>query len=131
MKDDRIGHRPRECTSGTGGVQRLSRVRPVPRNLRLVTAAASTIAALGLAFGPAPASGVVPTKRCGTISVKGKRYSARAHIVSCPFAKRWASRYLATRRRPSGWRCRRYNPRETKIAFVCRRRGTDYYAVRR
>ncbi len=101
----------------------------MPRKLLALTAMA--LAATVLALTPGPAIAVVPTKSCGTLSAKGKSYKVRGHLVGCNFARLWTSRYLKQRRRPTGWRCRRYSARESKIAFVCRKRGTDFYAVRR
>jgi hypothetical protein len=90
---------------------------------------ALTAAAFALTSGVA--SAVVPTKACGTLSAKGKSYKVRGHLVGCNFARLWTSRYLKSGRRPTGWRCRRYSARESRIAFVCRKGGTDFYAVRR
>ena len=86
-------------------------------------------AAVCLCLGAAPsAHAVTPPKRCGAVEVKGKRYSVRAHRVTCRFARRWTRRYLRSGSRPSGWRCRRYSG--TSIKFICRRAGRDYYAIR-
>ena len=79
----------------------------------------------------APASAVVIPRTCGTVTHNGKRYIIRSHQLTCSKAKPWATRYLRTRRAPSGFRCTRYDPRETKIRFTCRRRDQDFLAIRK
>jgi hypothetical protein len=88
-------------------------------------------ALLALAFA-APAHAIVPPRDCGRISVKGKRYNIKADQMRCADAVRMSRRYLASsRRRPRGYRCRRNNPRETRIVFSCRRGTRNFFAIRR
>ena len=100
----------------------------MPRKVLLRTGVAPVLLALVMVIGAAPASAVVPTKACGKVSVRGKGFNVRGHRVACDFARRWSARFLARGSRPRGWSCRRY--RGSRIRFVCRRGGSDYYAVR-
>ena len=86
---------------------------------------------LGTAVLVAPASAVVVPRTCGTVTHDGKRYIIRTHQLSCSKGKPWATRYLRTRRAPDGWRCTRYDPRETKIRFTCRRGERQFFAIRK
>jgi hypothetical protein len=57
----------------------------------------------------ATSEAIVPPKNCGTISVKHRRYQIKADQLPCSKAKTYASRYLASRTRPPGYKCHRYS----------------------
>jgi hypothetical protein len=88
------------------------------------------LAVLAPALAPAPAEATVPPTKCGKIKANGKKFKVRGHRVGCDFARRWSKRFLKRGKRPTGWSCRRYPPKQTKIAFTCRKGGKDYYAIR-
>jgi hypothetical protein len=92
----------------------------------------AALAATALLVAPVPAaSATVAPKRCGQMTVNGRDFSVRGHRVKCRFARRGTRNFLANDIRPSGWTCRRYPRRVTRIAFTCRRGGKDFYAIRR
>lgn len=78
-----------------------------------------------------PAQAVIPPKDCGTIRSKGKRYNVKGDRVSCSRARSWSARHLSSGWKPRGWRCRDYNPRETRIRFRCLNGVRAFYAIRR
>jgi hypothetical protein len=91
------------------------------RGTRLAIAATVTAAMLAL---PATAA-AVPPRKCTKITVKGKRYAVWTHNVSCTFSRRWAARYLASRRSAPGYRCQKFRgPSSSNIPFFCRERVT-------
>ncbi len=98
---------------------------------RTLFASVAVASMLGAALLVAPVSAVTIPRTCGTVTHNGKRYLIRTHQLSCSKGKPYATRYLRTRRAPEGWRCTRYDPRETKIRFVCRRRDRDFLAIRK
>ena len=100
-------------------------IRAIPR--ACATAVALVIACAALAT---PSAAIVPPTDCGVITVKGKRYDIKADQLRCKTAKPWASRYLSTRRRPSGYRCRNFGS-ETKLKFRCSRGAKVFFAIRR
>jgi hypothetical protein len=61
----------------------------------------------------------VPAIGCGHVTVHHKRYSVRAHVLSCKKARPWAVSYLTHRRAPRGYQCQRFSPKITRVAFVC------------
>lgn len=77
-----------------------------------------------------PAQAIVPPRDCGTTTVKGKRYSIKADQIRCSTAKPHARRYLASGRRPSGYRCKDYG-RSTKLKFRCERGVKVFFAIKR
>ena len=79
----------------------------------------------------APAEAVIPPTNCGTKRIGSKTYSIKTHQVTCRFAREWASNYLLRNRRPRGFTCRKYDPRQTRIRFRCYRGEKDFYAIRR
>jgi hypothetical protein len=90
------------------------------------------LAALTVVLAAAvPAQAIVPPRDCGRITVKSKRYNIKADQMRCADAVRYSRRYLASsRRKPSGYRCRRYG-RETKLVFRCQRGVRNFFAIRR
>jgi hypothetical protein len=97
-------------------------------HLRLV--APATLAAFAIAL-PASAPAVVPPKNCGTVKVKGKRYTVKADQMRCTTARRYSTNYLISRKRkPRGYRCERYG-RETKLVFRCVKGRANFFAIRR
>ena len=91
--------------------------------LFVVTAACAALAA--------PAEAVVPPKSCGTKRIGNNTYLIKADRVTCDFARTWASRYLLRNRRPAGYTCRKYDPRQTRVRFRCYRGSKEFFAIRR
>ena len=90
------------------------------------------IAGAVAATGPtAPAGATTAPKRCGEITVRGKDFAVRGHLLPCRFSRRQSRAFLAEGTHRPGWTCRRYPRRLTRIAFSCRKGGRDYYAIRR
>jgi hypothetical protein len=73
----------------------------------------------------------MPPKKCGMITVNRQDFAVRGHLLPCRFSRRQSRAYLADGTHPSGWNCRRYPKRLTKIAFICRKGGRSYYTIRR
>jgi hypothetical protein len=86
-------------------------------------------AALAVA-GAGPAAAVIPPKNCGMMTVKGKRYQIKADQIKCNSAKTFSRRYLSTRARPAGYRCRDFSG-GTKLKFRCSRGIKVFFAIRR
>ena len=101
---------------------------PIPRAC-LVAAALVTACALLAALAPRSAA-IVPPSNCGTLTMKTTRYNIKADQLRCRSARSYASRYLSTRQRPSGYRCRDFG-RETKLKFRCARGVKVFFAIRR
>jgi hypothetical protein len=102
---------------------------------RLISRARLTAVAVALTCGlfgaVAPVgNAIVPPTDCGIIKVSGKRYDIKADQLRCRTAKPYASRYLSTHRRPTGYRCRDFG-RETKLKFRCSRSVKVFFAIRR
>src|SRR4051794_1648873 len=91
-------------------------------HIRCSPRACLTAAALVLACAiqAAPSAAIVPPTDCGIIKVKGKRYDIKADQLRCKTAKPYASKYLSTHRRPTGFVCRDFG-KETKLKFRCSR----------
>jgi hypothetical protein len=100
-------------------------IRAIPRTCLTALALAATCAAIA-----APSAAIVPPTDCGIITVKGKRYDIKADQLRCTTAKPWASRYLSSRKRPSGYTCRNFGS-ETKLKFRCSRGIKVFFAIRR
>ena len=100
-------------------------IRPIPR--ACLTAAALVLVSALLA---SPSAAIVPPTDCGVITVKGKRYDIKADQLRCKTAKPYASRYLSTRHRPSGYTCRNFGA-ETKLKFRCSRGVKVFFAIKR
>ena len=98
----------------------------------LLAAAATLVGALSvLSLATAEKAGAtVPPRNCGMLGVGGKRYQIKADQIRCRTAKSHSRRYLRTRRRPSGYRCRNYNG-GTKLKFRCWRGDRLFFAIRR
>ena len=86
---------------------------------------------VALAVTALPAGATTTPNKCGTITVHGKNFAVRGHLLPCPFSRRNSRAFLADGRHPRGWSCRRYPRRLTRIAFQCRKGGRSYYAIRR
>ena len=95
----------------------------------LATAALGVACAVLVALAP-HAVAIVPPRDCGTLTVHGQRYSIKADQLGCRTARSHASRYLADRRRPRGYRCRNYG-RETRLKFRCASEVKVFFAIRR
>ena len=83
-----------------------------------------------VAFGSVSASAIVPPKKCGKLTAKGKSYTIKADQIRCKTARSHARRYLTNGRRPRGYRCRNYG-RQTKIKFRCSKGIRVLFAIRR
>ncbi len=66
----------------------------------------------------APAT-AIPAVGCGQLTVNHKRYSIRAHVLSCTLARRWAAAFLAHATVPVNYECQRYSPKVTRVRFLC------------
>ena len=77
-----------------------------------------------------PSAAIVPPTDCGIITVKGKRYDIKSDQLRCRTVRPWASRYLSTRRKPSGYTCRNFGS-QTKLKFRCSRGIKVFFAIRR
>lgn len=97
------------------------------RRLILILLAASVCAA---AIAETPARATISPKSCGTAKVNGTTYRVRTHLLSCPRARSWSIAYLKRRAVPSGYRCRRFDRRVTRIAFTCFKGQRDFLAIR-
>jgi hypothetical protein len=107
---------------------------PIPHTRLFAVALAVTCATLATlatlaALAPRTAA-IVPPTDCGMLTVKAKRYNIKADQLRCEPARTYASRYLSTRRRPSGYRCRDFGA-ETKLKFRCARGIRVFFAIRR
>ncbi len=91
-------------------------------------AVTAALIVLGLVAAPAPA--IVPPRDCGMLSVGGKRYNIKADQLRCSSARTYSQRYLARRRRPSGYSCKNYGS-ETRLKFRCARSVRVFFAIRR
>ena len=111
---------------------RLTHIRRRPRARLAAAAFALTCALLATAaFAFAPlGQAIVPPTECGILRVDGKRYDIKADQLRCRTAKPYASRYLSTHRRPTGYTCRDFG-RETKLKFRCSRGIKVFFAIRR
>ncbi len=76
------------------------------------------LAAGVIAIWATPAS-AVPAIGCGRITAHHKRYSIRAHVLSCNRARHWSYRFLTSGQVPAGYNCQRYSPKITRVRFVC------------
>jgi len=73
---------------------------------------------------------IVPPTDCGTMTVRGKRYTIKADQLRCPTARSHARRYLSRTIKPRGYTCRTYGT-ETKLKFRCSRGIKVFFAIRR
>ena len=89
-----------------------------------------TAIGLALAGGVGPVSAIVPPKDCGFQKVRGKRYNIKADQLRCRDAVPMARAYLATHKRPRGYRCHDYHG-GTAIKFRCERGIKVFFAIRR
>jgi hypothetical protein len=95
----------------------------------VAVAALLAMSAVLVAGGPQGAA-IVPPKNCKTMTVAGKRYTIKADQLRCSTARRYAQRYLAHHRRPSGYSCRDFDG-STKLKFRCSRGIRVFFAIRR
>lgn len=65
----------------------------------------------------------VPAVSCGSVGSKGKRYSVRAHLLSCSSARTAARNYLSKGSKPRGYTCVKYNRKITRVVFNCTSRS--------
>lgn len=100
--------------------------------LALLGAAAVLAAALSAASltTAEEAGATVPPRNCGITKVSGKRYQIKADQIRCRTATSHSRRYLSSRRKPSGYRCRNYNG-GTKLKFRCWKGDRLFFAIRR
>ncbi len=91
---------------------------------------ASLLLVAAFLAGPPAAPAIVPPRDCGMTTVKGKRYNIKADQIRCRTAKPHARRFLASGRRPSGYRCRTYSG-STALKFRCSRGVKVFFAIRR
>jgi hypothetical protein len=56
-----------------------------------------------------PGQAIVPPKDCGSIKVKHRRYNIKGDQLPCSQARRYSATYIASRKRPRGYRCQRFS----------------------
>ncbi len=105
-------------------------MRAVVRRSAAVPAILLTLLCLLLATSAGAAQAIVPPQDCGMLTVDGRRYNIKADQIRCSTAKPYARRYLASNRRPSGYRCQRYSS-QTKLKFRCSRGIKVFFAIKR
>lgn len=92
----------------------------------------ATTAALGsLLVGSAAAAAVEPPKDCGRTTIGGKRYQVKVDQITCQTGLRHTRRYIDTRARPTGYRCRLYPSRRDRVRFYCSSGRRVFFAIRR
>jgi hypothetical protein len=91
---------------------------PLAMSFRPVSALLLLIVAAVVALSAAPAS-AVPAVSCGKVKVHQKKYAVRAHVLSCKKARRWSVDVLLRHPAPAGYECRRFDPKITRVRFVC------------
>jgi hypothetical protein len=96
---------------------------------RFLAIIAATVC-IGVAAAPVVEAGH-PAQRCGSMTAAGKRVKVFAVTVSCSFAKTWTQRFLARKRRPSGYRCTRVNQSGVKLVMTCKRSSSRYFYAER
>jgi hypothetical protein len=99
-------------------------------SLRSRPAVAVLLASVCLVVPGVDAGAVVPPRNCGNMTVGTKTYNIKADQLRCRTARTYSRRYLRTRERPRGYRCRNYG-RTTKIKFRCSRGIRVFFAIRR
>ena len=103
----------------------MSRISP-----RIALLAVAAVAA-GAAAVPAVAPAVVPPRDCGMMSLSGKRYQIKVDQISCSDGKSYARRYIASRTKPRGYRCRLYPSRRNRVRFYCNNGRKIFFGIRR
>lgn len=100
--------------------------------LRLILLTASTLAAAAamLVFS-VMASATMPPRSCGNVRVRHHTYLVKAHLIPCSQGKPWAVSYLRSGKHPRGYSCRKFDPDQTEIRFLCSKGIKDFYALRR
>jgi hypothetical protein len=78
----------------------------------------AVLAALVVALSAAPAA-AVPAIACGKVKVHHKSYKVRAHVLACAKARKWTVNVLLNHGPPTGYKCRRFDPKITRVRFVC------------
>ena len=95
------------------------------------TIALLAMLALAVALPASPAGATMPPKKCGNTEVKGKDYKVRAHLIGCDRARENTIDFLKNGKHGKSWNCVKFSPKESKIAFNCRKGSKDYYAIRK
>ncbi len=95
------------------------------------TIALLAVLMLAVALPASPAGATMPPKKCGNMKVKGKKYKVRAHLIGCDRAREGTQKFLKKGDHGKSWTCVKYSPKESKIAFNCRKGSKDYYAIRK
>jgi hypothetical protein len=87
-------------------------------SLRFPALLALLLAALAIALSAAPAS-AVPAVSCGKVKVHHKSFKVRAHVLACKKARSWSVDVLLNHGPPAGYKCRHFDPKITRVRFVC------------
>jgi hypothetical protein len=103
-------------------------VRGTSHRARRVVALGAVLA-LGAVAAPG-AGAIVPPKNCGMLTVKAKRYQIKADQMRCSAARTYATRYLRSHTRPSGFQCTDYGS-STALKFRCAKRTRVFFAIKR
>jgi hypothetical protein len=56
---------------------------------------------------------------CGSVKVHHKSYKVRAHVLACKKARKWSIAVLLNHGPPAGYKCRHFDPKITRVRFVC------------
>jgi hypothetical protein len=88
-------------------------------------------ALVGALVVPASTAAVVPPEDCGRMTVDGKRIQVKVDQITCKSGKRYASTYMRSRSKPSGYRCRRYPSKKGRVLFYCNNGRKIFFAIRR
>ncbi len=84
-----------------------------------------------LVLVPATGHAVVPPRDCGKTTVRGKAYQIKVDQISCAQGRRDSRRFLISKRKPKGYRCRTYASKPDRVRFYCNRGVKVFFAIRR
>ena len=102
--------------------------------MRPVMARRHFIALLALAGAlalPVSTPAVVPPKDCGRMTVSGKRIQVKVDQITCKSGKRYATNFMRSRSKPSGYTCRTYPPKKNRVRFYCNNGRKIFFAITR
>ena len=86
-------------------------------SIKLKLAALLAVLSVGL-VAAIPADAIIEPRKCGTVSVKGKKWPVTADQIPCSTARKWAVTYLRSFKEPRYYDCRRAS--SSKIYRFCR-----------
>ena len=80
---------------------------------------------------PVSTPAVVPPNDCGRMTVAGKRIQVKVDQITCKSGKRYATNFMRSRSKPSGYRCRTYTPKKNRVRFYCNNGRKIFFAITR